>query len=268
MAKGGFASYSGTQVNAVRGAANIGTDAGLVYLPPGFLIPGISSEVASAPATRGRHNIQRMSPEIDGFWFQNNSTGADMIAGVGLRLANRHWQAWEWNDGEAAGAKAALYTETQDRDATFDILMTEDDDGILIGSEIPWGWATFDIATQNDDASDTLVEYWSDASAWTLPAATSVKLAEMVMVDGQSGTGETTYIWDPAQDWGRVGDVVRGAVVTAPDTSGVLAASAELTPSQQRLRMLMERHTHQADMSRGSGVMPYIQLVSQSQNQD
>ena len=51
------------------------------------------------------------------------------------------------------------------------------------------------------------------------------------------------------------------------DTSGVLPANVELTRSEQRLRMLMERHNQQAGMARGSGVTPYVRLVSQDSNQ-
>ena len=223
MAKSGFSSYSGTQVNAVRGAANIGTDDGLVYLPPGFAVAGISSEIASPTRLQTRQDTQRMSPEVDGFWLQNNSSGADLIGGVGLRIANRHWNAGQWDD---SGATAILQyiedtTDAQDRDSVDDFswLCAADDDGFAIGSEIPWGWLTMDIDTENSANAATLFEYWDQSGAWALPAATSVKMSELIVSAGKTGTGETTYVWDPAQDWGKSGETYAGSVLASPNSA-------------------------------------------------
>lgn len=55
-----------------------------------------------------------------------------------------------------------------------------------------------------------------------------------------------------------------GADVKSPD---VMPVSEEaLTPSQKRLRALIDTHTQQADLSRGRAFMPYAQLVSDSES--
>jgi len=218
MAKGGFNSYNGTQFNTIRGAANIGTDQELVYVAPGHRAYGEQD-----PGVLQVPSFHRMSPEIDGFWFQNNSGAADMIAGVGLRIDSQHWRAWDWNDGEAAGAKYPTEHTTEARvrgggtPTTFTILTAADDDGLLIGSRIPWGWLTVDIATANDENMVTLFEYWTSGSAWSVPAATSTLITDWIVAT-TSGTGETSYVWDPAQDWGRTGDLIDGVAITPPDT--------------------------------------------------
>ncbi len=50
--------------------------------------------------------------------------------------------------------------------------------------------------------------------------------------------------------------------------SSVLAASVDsLTPTQKKLRALIDTHTQQADLSRGRAFMPYAQLVSDGDSQ-
>lgn len=52
------------------------------------------------------------------------------------------------------------------------------------------------------------------------------------------------------------------------NAQGVMPVSEEsLTPSQKRLRDLIDTHTQQADLSRSRAFMPYAQLVSDSESQ-
>lgn len=55
-----------------------------------------------------------------------------------------------------------------------------------------------------------------------------------------------------------------GADVKSPDLMPV--SDESLTPSQKRLRALIDTHTQQADLSRGRAFMPYAQLVSDSES--
>jgi len=58
------------------------------------------------------------------------------------------------------------------------------------------------------------------------------------------------------------------AVGNQNDSSQSMAVTEEaLTPSQQRLKDLIDSHTQQADLSRSRAFMPYAQLVSDSASQ-
>jgi len=198
-----FTTFTGTQLNAIRGAANIGSDNDLIYRAP--------------VGSLGDY----LSPEVDLWWLQNNSSGADLIGGIGLRIHNSQWIAGSWDNSETGSRYIDDTADAQDRNAADDFSMycTADDDGMVIGSRCKFGWITLDIDTENSANAATKVEYWQNDSSWQIPAATSVKLDEFTITGAKTGTGETSYIWDPANDWGKVGDVAYGSVITAPDAS-------------------------------------------------
>lgn len=60
-------------------------------------------------------------------------------------------------------------------------------------------------------------------------------------------------------------NLVAGNSESSPQVMPV--AEETLTPSQKRLRDLIDSHTQQADISRGRAFMPYAQLVSDSESQ-
>lgn len=60
-------------------------------------------------------------------------------------------------------------------------------------------------------------------------------------------------------------NIIAGNSENSPQVMPV--AEEALTPSQKRLRDLIDSHTQQADISRGRAFMPYAQLVSDSESQ-
>lgn len=193
----GYKSYTGTQQDVIHEAAHVATDDGLVYVPPGMKIHG-SGVPMPAPT------LVRLSPEIDAFWLQNNTGSADGVIGPGIRYKKSSWIAGSWT---VSGSVFAINGDLQDRTAvTMDF--STDLDGLMIGCTEPFGWFNMNVTTASVGNAVTVMNYWDVNGAWVAPAATAVKggaLNDMILATGVWAVGEQSYAWDPAQDWGKVG---------------------------------------------------------------
>ena len=80
------------------------------------------------------------------------------------------------------------------------------------------------------------------------------------VIDPQGGFAEATNV----PQINTTGLPLNGVQTVAADSS----SPEPLTPSQRRLRELMSKHAQQADLLRGRGVMPYVQMVDMQETRD
>lgn len=80
------------------------------------------------------------------------------------------------------------------------------------------------------------------------------------VIDPQAGFAETTNV----PQINTTGLPLNGVQTVAAGSS----SPETLTPSQRRLRELMSKHAQQADLLRGRGVMPYVQMVDMQETRD
>ena len=80
------------------------------------------------------------------------------------------------------------------------------------------------------------------------------------VIDPQAGFAENTNV----PQINTTGLPLNGVQTVAAGSS----SSETLTPSQRRLRELMSKHAQQADLLRGRGVMPYVQMVDMQETRD
>ena len=80
------------------------------------------------------------------------------------------------------------------------------------------------------------------------------------VIDPQAGFAETTNV----PQINTTGLPLNGVQTVAAGSS----SPETLTPSQRRLRELMSKHAQQADLLRGRGVMPYVQMVDMQETRN
>ena len=153
------------------------------------------------PATAGY--VPLTQPLLYAAHLQNRGAGAIPAALVGL-IPDSMWEAGQWT---AIGTTYAADTaDAQDADADDFALQTlTNNDGHLIGCDIPFGAISYDITTASVGAGQVhTYRYWN-GSAWTAIAATGM-LVDGPRTAGQTwALGELLVLFDPKIDWAKGG---------------------------------------------------------------
>ena len=126
----------------------------------------------------------------------------------------------------------------------------------------------------DESTTVTKVSVWSKVSKPMTSVAVAASVAFLVVfgtlqVDQQTGSTPQPGLANqssPSSLSSPSGIVLNGVQTVAASASSPQAAVQQLTPAQKRLRNLMHKHAQQADLSRGNGIRPYVQLVDMQEN--
>lgn len=215
--------------NWVLRSTNQQTQTGLLWVPPGY-------------RTNINDALQRTGIQLSSFMLHNRAA-ASITVGIGGRLRNGVWVAGQWDDSETTAYTADTANAQETTADDFALETTTNNDGLVIASLLPFGWASINVTTAGVDGAattDRAVRYSNTAgSGWTALGTGQAYVDNFTSTNTVWAAGENIFVWKPPADWGPVqagglAGVPAGyyalnvRTTDAPDTTAALAGTIEI----------------------------------------